>query len=145
MTKFEELLKKYTKEYENFLKMGLSEDDAITLIRKHVREDTRIKTASPYSLINLLAGEDVFSEVFTSFDTELSELKKEVLKLIGREEKEKVSSKTLEQCVAPLVEKEEEKKPCACVKKEVIADTPKHKEFRVTYPNGYYKYKMLVK
>ena len=64
---------------------------------------------------------------------------------MSEEKKEKVSSKTLEQCDAPLVEKEEEKKPCACVKKEVIADTPKHKEFRVTYPNGYYKYKMLVK
>lgn len=145
MTNFEELLKKYTKEYENFLRMGLSEDDAITLIRKHIREDTRIKTASPYSLINLLAGEDVLGEVFNSFDIELSELKKEVLKLIDKEEKEKVSSKTLEQCDAPLVEKEEKQKPCACVKKEVIADTPKHKEFRVTYPNGYYKYKMLVK
>lgn len=145
MTNFEELLTKYTKEYENFLKMGLSEDDAITLIQKHVREDSSIKTASPYNLINLFAGGDVFKDVFDSFDAEILKLKKEVLRLMSEEKKEKVSSKTLEQCDAPLVEKEEEKKPCVCVKKEVIADTPKHKEFRVTYPNGYYKYKMLVK
>ena len=144
MIKFEELLKKYTKEYENYLKMGLSEDDAITLIQKHVREDSSIKTASPYNLINLFAGGDVFKDVFDSFDAEILKLKKEVLRLMSEEKKEKVSSKTLEQCDASLVEKEE--KPCKCeVKKEVIADTPKHKEFRVTYPNGYYKYKMLVK
>lgn len=144
MIKFEELLKKYTKEYENYLKMGLSEEDAITLIQKHVREDSSIKTASPYNLINLFAGGDVFKDVFDSFDAEILKLKKEVLRLMSEEKKEKISSKTLEQCDAPLVEREE--KPCKCeVKKEVIADTPKHKEFRVTYPNGYYKYKMLVK
>ena len=74
MIKFEELLKKYTKEYENYLKMGLSEEDAITLIQKHVREDSSIKTASPYNLINLFAGGDVFKDVFDSFDAEILKL-----------------------------------------------------------------------
>ena len=68
----------------------------------------------------------------------------------NKEEKEKVKAETLSQCDSSIVEKKEET-PVRVenyengVKKEVIADTPKHKEFRVTYPNGYYKYKMLMK
>lgn len=153
---YSELLKHYTKEYEKFVEMGLSREDALTLVEKHVKEDTSIKKASPYDLINLFAGEDVWKTTFEAFDKELDALMDRVSKfMLGEEKKEekapseekKVSAETLSQCDAPVVEKKEEAKPCACsgVKKEVIADTPKHKEFRVTYPNGYYKYKMLVK
>ena len=128
---YSEMLKHYTKEYEKFVEMGLSKDDALTLVEKHIKADTNIKKASLYDLINLFAGEDLLDKV---------------TKIISDEDK-KVSADTLSQCDSPVVEKKEESKPCACseVKKEIIADTPKHKEFRVTYPNGYYKYKMLVK
>lgn len=148
--KFETLLDKYTKEYDKYLTMGLSKDDAITLVEKHVKRDIDIKTMSPYDLIRLFAGEDVWKKTFLAFDAELDELLKQVTEIM--KPSKKVSADALSQCDAPIVEKEcacksEEGKGCSCseVKKEVIADSPKHKEFRVTYPNGYYKYKMLVK
>ena len=46
-------------------------------------------------------------------------------------------------CCDTEVKREE---PCTCeCKKEVIADTPNHKEFKITFPNGIYKYKLLMK
>lgn len=142
--KFNILLDKYTEEYKKYIEMGLPKEDAITLIEKHVKDNINIKTMSPYDLINLFAGEDVWKKTFDAFDAELDALLKEVSEVISPK---KVSADALCQCDAPVVNKKEESKPCACaeVKKEVIADTPKHKEFRVTYPNGYYKYKMLMK
>ena len=153
---YSEILNYYTKEYEKFIEMGLSKEDALTLVEKHVKENKQIKKASPYDLINLFAGYDVWKETFASFEREMDSLMKEVTKCIeshkGDTEKkeEKVKAETLSQCDASIVEKKEET-PVRVetykngVKKEVIADTPKHKEFRVTYPNGYYKYKMLMK
>lgn len=156
--KFDSLLEKYTEEYKKYIGLGLSKEDAITLIEKHIKENIDIRTMSPYDLITLFAGEDVWKKTFDAFDAELDNLIKEVTKIMKPEKKEsKVTENTLEQCDAPLVEK-----TCECVKregvkplrveeyknnvkKEIIADTPKHKEFRVTYPNGYYKYKMLMK
>ena len=153
---YNEMLNYYTKEYEKYVEMGLSKEDALTLVEKHVKENKQIKKASPYDLINLFAGYDVWKETFTSFEREMDSLMKEVTKCIesykGDTEKkeEKVKAETLSQCDSSIVEKKEET-PVRVenyengVKKEVIADTPKHKEFRVTYPNGYYKYKMLMK
>lgn len=149
--KFETLLDKYTEEFNKYLTMGLSKDDAITLVEKHVKNDINIKTMSPYDLIRLFAGEDVWKKTFDAFDAELDTLLKEISDVLYP--KKKVSAETLSQCDAPIVEKKEctcksgEGNGCSCseVKKEVIADSPKHKEFRVTYPNGYYKYKMLMK
>lgn len=154
---YSELLKHYTKEYEKYVEMGLSKEDAITLVEKHVKEDKSIKKASPYDLINLFAGEDVWKNTFEAFNKELDALMDRVSKFMVSDEK-KVTADTLSQCDTPVVEKKEcdsskkeEPKTCECIKPmkdvvtEVIANTPKHKEFRVTYPNGYYKYKMLVK
>jgi hypothetical protein len=154
---YSELLKHYTKEYEKYVEMGLSKEDALTLVEKHVKEDASIKKASPYDLINLFAGEDVWKNTFEAFNKELESLMDRVSKFMVSEEK-KVSADTLSQCDSPVVEKKEcdcvkkeEPKTCECAKTvkdgvtEIIANTPKHKEFRVTYPNGYYKYKMLVK
>ena len=147
---YSEMLNYYTKEYENYVEMGLSKEDALTLVEKHVKENKQIKKASPYDLINLFAGYDVWKETFASFEREMDFLMKEVTKCIEShkcepEKKEEPSKKE-----SSIVEKKEET-PVRVenyengVKKEVIADTPKHKEFRVTYPNGYYKYKMLMK
>lgn len=150
--KFETLLDKYTNEYDKYLTMGLSKDDALTLVEKHVKRDIDIKTMSPYDLIRLFAGEDVWKKTFLAFDAELDELLKQVTEVL-KPTSNKVDVEALSQCDAPIVEKKEcackseDGKGCSCseVHKEIIADTPKHKEFRVTYPNGYYKYKMLVK
>ena len=145
---YSEMLKYYTKEYEKYVEMGLSKDDALTLVEKHIKADSNIKKASPYDLINLFAGEDIWKNTFEAYQKELDDLLDKVTKAMSGEEK-KVSADTLSQCDTPIVEKREEAKPCECTKKdgvtEIIANTPKHKEFRVTYPNGYYKYKMLVK
>ena len=150
------MLNYYTKEYEKYVEMGLSKEDALTLVEKHVKENKQIKKASPYDLINLFAGYDVWKETFTSFEREMDSLMKEVTKCIEahkcdtEKKEEKVKAETLSQCDSSIVEKKEET-PVRVenyengVKKEIIADTPKHKEFRVTYPNGYYKYKMLMK
>ena len=153
---YSEMLNYYTKEYEKYVEMGLSKEDALTLVEKHVKENKQIKKASPYDLINLFAGYDVWKETFASFEREMDSLMKEVTKCIEshkcdtEKKEEKVKAETLSQCDSSIVEKKEET-PVRVenyenrVKKEVIADTPKHKEFRVTYPNGYYKYKMLMK
>ena len=154
---YSEILDYYTKEYEKFIEMGLSKEDALTLVEKHVKENKQIKKASPYDLINLFAGYDVWKETFASFDKEIDSLMTEVTKCIENykckpeKKEEKVNDETPSQCCSSVVEKKEEPKICECVKSmkdgvtEIIADTPKHKEFRVTYPNGYYKYKMLMK
>ena len=151
------MLNYYTKEYEKYLEMGLSKEDALTLVEKHVKDNKQIKKASPYDLINLFAGEDVWKNTFESFNKELDSLMDRVSKFMVGEEK-KVTADALSQCDSSVVEKKEcdcvkkeEHKTCECAKTvkdgvtEIIANTPKHKEFRVTYPNGYYKYKMLVK
>ena len=135
--KYSELLKKYTDEYEKYIQLGLDKDDALCLVEKHIKEEVNLKTMSPYSLINLMAGEDIIGNMFKSFDAELDELITKVSKIM------EVPKSELEN----KIEKEPESKKCCCneVKKEIIADTPEHKEFRVTYPNGYYKYKLLKK
>ena len=154
---YSELISHYTKEYEKYVNMGLSREDALTLIEKHIKKDANIKKASPYDLINLFAGEDVWKKTFEAYNNELNILLDRISQFMVGEEN-KVSADTLSQCDAPLVEKKEcdcvkkeEHKTCECAKTvkdgvtEIISNTPKHKEFRVTYPNGYYKYKMLVK
>ena len=147
---YSEMLKHYTKEYEKYVEMGLSKDDALTLVEKHIKADTNIKKASPYDLINLFAGEDVWKSVFEAYQKELDNLFDKVTKVMG-DDKEKCEElkKTIEDTKEVVSETKNNPVCCGecgdCVKKEVIADTPKHKEFRVTYPNGYYKYKMLVK
>ena len=153
---YSEMLKHYTKEYEKFVEMGLSKEDALTLVEKHIKADTNIKKASPYDLINLFAGEDIWKNTFDAYQKELNDLLDKVTNLFYKED-EKVSNvvdsvpkKTEENKTCACSEvKKEEVKSCECTKKdgvtEIIANTPKHKEFRVTYPNGYYKYKMLVK
>ena len=124
--------------------MGLSKEDALVLVEKHVKENKQIKKASPYDLINLFAGYDVWKETFSAFESEMDSLLKEVTKCL---EHHKDECKKVE---TPVVEKKEETpsmpvKECKDGITEIIANAPKHKEFRVTYPNGYYKYKMLVK
>lgn len=147
---YSELLKHYTKEYEKYVEMGLSKDDALTLVEKHIKADTNIKKASPYDLINLFAGEDVWKNTFEAYQNALDDLLDKVSKFMGCDkEKCEELKKTIDD--TKEVVSEAKNNPVRCedcgdgVKKEVIADTPKHKEFRVTYPNGYYKYKMLVK
>ena len=147
---YSEMLNYYTKEYENYVEMGLSKEDALTLVEKHVKENKQIKKASPYDLINLFAGYDVWKETFASFEREMDSLMKEVTKCIESHKCESEKKEEPSKKESSIVEKKEET-PVRVenyengVKKEVIADTPKHKEFRVTYPNGYYKYKMLMK
>ena len=135
--KYSDLLKKYTEEYEKYIKIGLSQDDALYLVEKHIKEEVNLKTMSPYSLINLMAGEDVIGKMFKSFDSELDDLITKVSKIMEVPKKE-------------LEEKIESSKPSVTdsIKDgevKIISNTPEHKEFRVTYPNGYYKYKLLKK
>lgn len=141
---YSEMLDYYTKEYEKYIEMGLSKEDALVLVEKHVKENKQIKKASPYDLINLFAGYDVWKETFSAFESEMDSLLNKVTECLERHNEECKKEET------PVVEKKEETpsmpvKECKDGVTEIIANTPKHKEFRVTYPNGYYKYKMLVK
>jgi hypothetical protein len=84
-----------------------------------------------------MAGEDIIGNIFKSFDAELDDLITKVSKAMELPKKE-------------LEEKIEISKPSVhdSIKNgevNIISNTPEHKEFRVTYPNGYYKYKLLKK
>lgn len=141
---YSEMLDYYTKEYEKYIEMGLSKEDALVLVEKHVKENKQIKKASPYDLINLFAGYDVWKETFSAFESEMDSLLNKVTECLERHKEECKKVET------PVVEKKVETssmpvKECKNGVTEIIANTPKHKEFRVAYPNGYYKYKMLVK
>ena len=74
--KYSEMLDKYTKDYERYVNMGLTMEEAIVLIEYHIKNDINLKTMSPYNLINLLAGEDVIGNIFSGFEKELDTLHK---------------------------------------------------------------------
>ena len=135
--KYSEMLDKYTKDYERYVNMGLTMEEAIVLIEYHIKNDINLKTMSPYNLINLLAGEDVIGNIFSGFEKELDTLHKKINDAMVEHKCECKCHEKKEEAV-PAVKEEQ-------VEKEVIADTPNHKEFRVTYPNGYFTYKMLMK
>lgn len=146
--KYSELLTKYNNEYNDYVKKGLSPEDALFLVERHIQKEVNFSTMSAFDIIDLMFSDDKWISDFKKISEELNKLikgdEKEQCKC---EEKKKVSAETLSNCDSSIVEKKE----CECkkyengVKKEIISDTPNHKEFRVTYPNGYYKYKMLMK
>jgi hypothetical protein len=144
---YNEMLKHYTTEYEKFIELGLSKDDALTLVEKHIKDDTNIKKASPYDLINLFAGEDVWKNTFDAYQKELDNLIDKVSKVMN--DSKEPHNCSCETCTCSKHDEESnacgDNSPANEMVTKVIADTPKHKEFHVTYPNGYYKYKMLMK
>jgi hypothetical protein len=110
--KYDEMLNHYTKEYEKYLNMGLSKEDAITLIEKRVKEDKQIKKASPYDLINLFAGYDVWKDTFVSFEREMNTLMEQITKCLEYpNKKEEKTAENPSKSEPFVVDKKEEKIP----------------------------------
>ena len=169
--KYNDLLKKYTEEYNNYINMGLSSEDAIMLVDKHIKDTVNTDNMTLDSILNMLddmpylSFAKVYNDIFKNFNEEMKKINKkltdsrekneEVLKKSDEEyskfmdkflkrnrEDEKSADKTV-RCDDSEVKRD---KPCTCeCKKEVIADTLNHKEFKITFPNGVYKYKLLMK
>lgn len=168
--KYNELLKKYTEEYNNYIDMGLSPEDAIVLVDKHIKDTVNVDNMTFDSILNMLDEmpsfnfAKIYNDIFKNFNEEMKKINKkltdsqkknkEVLKK-SDEDYSKFMDKFLKRncedkksldetaCCDTEVKREE---PCTCeCKKEVIADTPNHKEFKITFPNGVYKYKLLMK
>lgn len=141
--KYNEILKKYTEEYKKYVELGLSSEDALTLVEKHLMSETREARITPYEIYNCLAGDILWNDTFSALDNELEALKAGVVELLSKTDA--VCDESVKKEKTPCkCEETPCKRDCQCVK-EVIADTPNHREFRVTYPNGYYTYKMLKK
>ena len=110
---YKTLLKKYTDEYNKYINLGLSNEDASFLIEKHIKNEINTKTVTIEDILNM------FEEKQDVKDTK---------KNIPSNDKETNT-------------KEQNKK----YYKEVISNTPNHKEFRLIFPNGYYyEYKFIM-
>lgn len=169
--KYNELLKKYTEEYNNYIDMGLSPEDAIVLVDKHIKDTVNVDNMTLDSILNMLDDmpsfnfAKIYNDIFKNFNEEMKKINK---KLIDSQKKNEEVLKKSDEDYSKFMDKflkrncEDEKsadtsvrcddsevnrdKPCTCeCKKEVIADTPNHKEFKITFPNGIYKYKLLMK
>ena len=156
--KYNELLKKYTEEYNNYVKMGLSEEDAIVLVDNHIKDTFNVDNMTFDSILNMLDEipsfnfSKIYNDIFKNFNEELKKINDELTSSLEKKDISRKNvcvdcedKKSLDEtaCCDTEVKREE---PCTCeCKKEVIADTPNHKEFKITFPNGIYKYKLLMK
>ena len=170
--KYNELLKKYTEEYNNYISMGLSPEDAIVLVDKHIKDTVNVDNMTLDSILNMLDDmpsfnfAKIYNDIFKNFNEEMKKINDELTSSLEKNDISRKNvcvdrnnnsimnnflkrncedKKSLDEtaCCDTEVKREE---PCTCeCKKEVIADTPNHKEFKITFPNGIYKYKLLMK
>ena len=148
--KYNELLKKYTEEYNNYIKM--INTDNMTL-------DAILNMLDDIPSFNFTK---VYNDLFKNFNIELKKINENLSRSIEKNENNlKENTKQTESNFKNEFNKNEKeelinKSDCCksnemnkdrlcSYKKEVIADTPNHKEFKVTFPNGVYKYKLLMK
>lgn len=152
--KYNDLLKKYMEEYNNYIKMGLSEEDAIILVDKHIKDTVNVDNMTLDTILDMLDEVPnfdfikLYNDIFNNFNEKIKKL--DFDKYRKEPKKSEVGNKDTESISDDKVNAENklstccDNKPCT-YKKEIIADTPNHKEFKVTFPNGVYKYKFLMK
>ena len=152
--KYNDLLKKYMEEYNNYIKMGLSEEDAIILVDKHIKDTVNVDNMTLDTILDMLDEVPnfdfikLYNDIFNNFNEKIKKI--DFDKYCKEPKKSEVGNKDSESVSDDKVNMENklstycDDKTCT-YKKEIIADTPNHKEFKVTFPNGVYKYKFLMK
>lgn len=113
---YKTLLKKYTDEYNKYINLGLSNEDASFLIEKHIKNEINTKTVTIEDILNMFE------------EQEQQDTTKNTKKTVSSNDKE-------------MNTKEQNKK----YYKKIISNTPNHKEFIFAFPNGYYyEYKFIM-
>ena len=171
--KYNDLLKKYTEEYNNYINMGLSSEDAIMLVDKHIKDTVNTDNMTLDSILNMLddmpylSFAKVYNDIFKNLNEEMKKINSQITdsfeknkELLKKSESQISDDNFMENFIKRNCENNNSTdksvccddsevnrdKPCTCeCKKEVIANTPNHKEFKITFPNGVYKYKLLMK